>query len=126
MLKKGICKLCLLEKLLLKKSHIIADSFYKELYNEKHQLNLVSNKELLKENPTYKNKPTGIYDSHILCESCDNGIINSYEDYSRKILYAKKNLSKKIRPICKTHTDNGLNYYLCNNVDYNKLKLFIK
>lgn len=34
----GSCKLCLEEKILLKKSHIIPEFMYKDLYDENHKL----------------------------------------------------------------------------------------
>jgi hypothetical protein len=52
----GLCKLCGLEKVLLKKSHIIPEFMYQFLFDGNHKFRLTPSSELLKENPKSKDK----------------------------------------------------------------------
>lgn len=79
------CKLCLHEKRLLKKSHIIPDFMYRELFNEKHRLIWFRSDSL----KAARDVPSGEYEPNILCESCDNKVIGSLEDYAKKVLFSR-------------------------------------
>ena len=91
---KGICNLCREEKDLIKKSHIIPDFFYVEsgLFSKTHWLKKIKSDEF-HQPKKHSSLPTGEYEGGILCKSCDNEIIGSYEDYIRKVLYG--GLSKR-------------------------------
>lgn len=76
------CKLCLQEKPLIKKSHIIPDFMYKGLFDEKHRISQIDFTNKKESFP-----PTGIYEGNILCSNCDNKILGSYETYAAKELF---------------------------------------
>lgn len=121
----GICKLCLQDKELIKKSHIIPEFMYKELYDEKHKLRLFDPKSLFEGESHLKKPSTGIYEGDLLCAVCDNKIIGSLESYGYQILYADE-LPDEIRPKCKNYRNqDGLEFSICENVNYSKIKLFI-
>lgn len=118
MLRHMKCKLCLQNKKLQKKSHIIPDFMYKELYDAGHNLYQLSTVD-----PTNTSSvPTGEYEANILCNDCDRGIIgNIYEDYGSKILYENKKLNvQKVE-----NKDDGMSWLIVKNIDYTKFKLFL-
>lgn len=121
-----ICNLCQKEKKLIEKSHIIPNFFYKEsgVYNEKHQIHKIEAQEFIKSKKV-RFVPTGEYDGGILCKECDNELIGGLESYGRKILYG--GLSKKEEINCKNfmNPNDGFQYSICENVDYNRFKLFL-
>ena len=43
----GICRLCLEEQALIKKSHIIPEFMYQDLFDENHKFIMTSNKDWL-------------------------------------------------------------------------------
>lgn len=125
-MKTGKCRLCNQTKPLLKKSHIIPDFFYEQagLYNEKHQIHKIEvQKYLIDKKVSYI--PTGVYEGGILCENCDNELLGGLETYGRKVLYG--GLAENEEIICKNikNPDDGLEYSIIENVDYNKFKLFL-
>ncbi|WP_053975797.1 hypothetical protein [Mangrovimonas xylaniphaga] len=115
------CKLCLKEKPLCKKSHIVPRFLYKGMFYK-------GDNTLIKLNPITLEKErgkirTGIYDKDILCESCENHI-GKFEDYiSNELFEGTKNYSKKssITPIV---GNNNLHKNLIKGLDYNHIKLF--
>ena len=80
-----ICKLCLKEKGLLKKSHIVPNFLYRELRDEDNAFVKANLAKVTKEN-IY----TGLFEPNILCAECDNVLLGKLEDYSSKILYGGK------------------------------------
>lgn len=118
------CNLCLQEKKLIKKSHIIPDFLYKDLYDEKHFINKLNPKEL-KEGKKASRIPTGEYEGGILCKECDNEVIGQYESYSNLALFGGK-LPADESPIAKNFTSkNGINFTEVKNISYTKYKLFL-
>jgi len=117
---KGICKLCKREKNLLKKSHIIPNFLYKELYDKQHKINILDifSKDEIK-------KPirpsTGEYEQFILCSECDNNIIGRYESYCSIIIQNKDNKIKNKIII----NNKGNRFNEISNIDYTKTKLFL-
>lgn len=111
-----ICQLCLQDKKLCKKSHIIPDFMHQELFDEKHRL--------VKFDPSMPNSnydvPTGEYEGNILCEDCDNRVIGQYESYTKMVLYGGK-LAIKIQGY---HKPDGLEFIQVTGLDYQKFKLF--
>ncbi len=120
------CTLCQKEKKLIKKSHIIPDFFYEKsgVYNEKHQIHKIETQEFMKSNKV-RFVPTGDYDGGILCKECDNELIGNLESYGSKVLFG--GLSKNEEINCKNYMNpnDGFQYSVCDNVDYNKFKLFL-
>lgn len=114
------CKLCLQEKRLIKKSHIIPDFMYKGIFDDKHK---IVQKDFLNSRESFPSD--GIYDKHILCAKCDNEIINSYESYAAKELF-KPTMHEFIGAL--KHKVNGFygdtTSVTMSGIDYKKAKLF--
>ena len=112
------CRLCLKNKTLLKKSHIIPDFMYKELFDDIHRLHEVRVTEAgqLKD----RIKQTGAYEGNILCFECDNERIGSVENYARKVLYGGTAIS-----VVNERNQHGMTSTLCKEMDYSKFKLFL-
>lgn len=111
------CKLCLQEKKLLQKSHIIPDFMYQELFDENHKLiSFVTS-----DPKRAKSVSSGEYESNILCKDCDNKIIGALETYASKFLYGGR-ISVKTKDFIKP---DGLKFTQVYGVDYSKLKLFL-
>jgi hypothetical protein len=111
------CKLCLQEKDLLKKSHIISNFMYKDLYDEKHTLvkvNLATNKESIVQ--------SGEYEKDILCKHCDNVVLGQLEGYGKNVLHGGN--IKGISTVNEKN-QNGVSWIRCNGIDYKKFKLFL-
>lgn len=111
------CNLCLEEKPLIKKSHIIPDFLYDGIYDEKHFLHIW---DVVKMEPAGK-APTGIYDRHILCEKCDNELIGKLETYARKVFFGGEK-NEKLKPLFEAKAPDRLTI---ENIDYSKFKLFL-
>jgi hypothetical protein len=116
-----ICKLCGKDKKLLKRSHIIPDFAYRDLYDEKHQI-LFGKLENLELSYLYHSAP---YDKDILCEDCDCNIISGYETYASNALYGGKQKNDEIISIKKLIGQSGLPFLQIENINYKKFKLFI-
>ena len=112
------CKLCLLEKKLLKKSHIIPDFMYKELFDKNHKMIAFNPQDHAQKKGFIKHPSSGEYESNILCQDCDNRILGGYENYGSAIL-------KNDGVITGTILSNGKEYTKFNNVEYKRFKLFI-
>lgn len=121
----GTCNLCLKEKELIKKSHIIPDFLYRqsEMYDDKHRMYSLTKDDILK-NRKIKQEQSGIYDSYILCKDCDNRIIGSYEKYASDAIYGT-NIPLEHCPDCINYGDTYPVLSICRNVDYTKYKLFL-
>lgn len=121
----GICKLCKLEKELIRKSHIIPDFIYRNsgMFDGKHRL-LSFSKEDITNNIKPKYEQTGIYDGNILCANCDNVVIGRYEKYASQIIYSQ-NLNEETQIECDEYLDNGTLYSVCKGIDYKKYRLFL-
>lgn len=122
---KGTCRLCLQEKQLIGASHIIPDFMYKILYDENHKLRYVDPQKYFVEGESVEFVPSGPYSKGILCQNCDNVVLQRLEDYACKILYAQK-LSPKLKPTVTNYIGiDGQEYSICANIDYKKFKLFV-
>jgi len=111
------CKLCLQEKDLLKRSHIIPNFMYKELFDEKHilvKIDLSTNKDDLVQ--------SGEYEANILCKDCDNSILGGLENYANNVLYGGN--IKGISMVNEINKHN-VSYTKCSGIDYKKFKLFL-
>lgn len=123
-LKIGKCKLCLQDKELLKRSHIVPEFIYKHsgMYDDKHRYNQVTTDKLFEGHYSGnepKKKFKGVYEGDILCQHCDGVIIHDYEDYGKKIIYDAAKCDNYQDPV------NGLKFTLCKGVDYKQFKLFM-
>jgi hypothetical protein len=119
------CKLCHEEKLLIKKSHIIPDFMFRQsnMYNEKHQIYTFTLTDLVG-NKSPKYILTGDYETDILCAKCDNEILGKLEEYGKAVLFGDE---KGIyNPNCDGFVkEKNEEFWICNNVDYKKYKLFM-
>lgn len=122
---KGICNLCLQEKELIKKSHIIPEFIYRNsgVYDDKHRMYSFDKEDIL-QNRKIKKVQTGVYDSYILCSQCDNVLISSYEKYASMAIYGEE-IPVEYCPDCITYGDTSPTLSICSNVDYSKYKLFL-
>lgn len=112
-----VCKLCLSERNLIGKSHILPNFMYKDLFDDGHRM-----VKFTTQTPNSKRSiPTGDYESDILCADCDNKIIGQLESYASSIFYGG-NLPVKIENFVKP---DGLEFTQVKGVDYNKFKLFL-
>ena len=112
-----ICKLCLQDKPLLKKSHIAPDFFYKEFKDEDNSFLKVK-----LDTVTSKKTYTGLFEPDILCQNCDNIVLSQLEGYAYNVLYTGKIKNLKMR---NEITSDGVEWVLCEGVDYKKFKLFL-
>lgn len=121
-LNVGKCRLCLQEKPLLKKSHIIPDFIYRdsEIYHHDHTIHKIDLTQAFRGNFTRRGiQRSGEYEGNILCQNCDSKIIKEYEDYAKIILYNKE--SSKGNQLLYSFSDGEL---AIQNIDYRNLKLF--
>lgn len=121
---KGICKLCLVEKELVKESHIFSEFLYTNFYDEKHKMLSFAPQSLDEENSRINRIPKGEYEGGLLCSNCET-IISKYESYVRKF-FLGGNFAKNKKPVYK-HFKNikGQEFTQISNVDYTNFKLFI-
>jgi len=118
----AICKLCLKERDLIKKSHIIPRFINKLLLtgdeNQFYVIHKIPEKGINKHRLVYDS----CYESDLLCIECDN-LIGKLETYAANVL-ANKNLPYSLAlNITHLYLPNGKFFQICN-VDYTKFKLF--
>jgi len=109
MKETGKCRLCLQEKQ-LRKSHVIPEFFYKDLYDDKHKFFRLSNDPKKVENTKFK----GIHE-RLLCGDCEKLLNESYEQYVHDVL---RNRIK----IKRTQTPDTI---ILEGLDYARFKLFL-
>lgn len=115
-----ICKLCLKDKPLLKRSHIIPNFMYKDLFDENHFLY-----EVKIDKDKSKKLSTGGFESNILCDDCDNALLGSLEHYAHYILYGIK-LPKSNEVFIENRVNqHGVVMTYAKGIDYAKFKLFL-
>lgn len=111
----GTCRLCLQEKELIKTSHIIPKFMYKGI--------LEKNKRIVETNLFNPSdaifRPTGSYESGILCKACDNNVIGKLESYAAKILFQNQSLTFR------SEEDKYIKNLMLKDIDYTKFKLFL-
>lgn len=118
----GTCKLCLKEKMLIGKSHIIPYFFYKHyrFFSSSHTIKeygvIPPGVPLPK--AQWRKMNDGYYEPHILCDECEKKI-GKYEDYGKKLFIDAKHFG--VRPMAKSKHFAVLEV----KVDYKKYKLFI-
>ena len=112
------CELCGEEKELCKRSHIIPNFMYRDLFDEKGRMNLIQTKEGQYEIKGFRQ--SGEKEGGILCPTCDNERLGKLERYASLILYG--GYSRIAEP---RQTFDGLRYLYCADLDYTKFKLFL-
>lgn len=118
----GRCRLCLQEKPLLKKSHIIPDFIYRnsKIYHDDHTIHKIDLRQTFISKFTRRGiQRSGEYEGGILCQNCDSKIIKEYEDYAKSILYGNK--SSKENQLIYSFPPGEV---VIKNIDYQKLKMF--
>lgn len=120
----SICKLCLKQKPLIKKSHIMSDFLHKDMYDENHKLRAFDPKDLLKSKPRISKPSSGSYEGNLLCNECDNSIIGKYESYSARLINGSLKGKNKIKTNVWKSID-GITHMDISNLDYPMLKLFL-
>ena len=119
------CRLCLKQRPLLKKSHIIPEFMYHELFDNHHKFLSFSPYEHSRGSKKIKRPSSGEYESNILCVKCDNDLLGSYEDYAKRVIYGGY-LASGENPICENYsTQEGLKFTTCSNINYKKFKIFL-
>lgn len=88
----GVCKLCLQEKVLLNKSHIIPNFLIKILGDKKNRKASI----MPKYDPNGKIVQSGYWEGNILCESCDTKILSQLERYFEIHFFSKLHKMLKI------------------------------
>lgn len=121
----AICKLCLKEKDLIKKSHIIPEFMYQRLFDSNHKLRHFNPIEMSKGEGFVKKPSSGEYEGGLLCQKCESEIIGSYESYATKAMYGGQ-LPAEESPICENFfNQDNVKYSVCKNISYKKYKLFL-
>lgn len=118
-MKIGICKLCKEEKELLTCSHIIPKLLINNIFGSDQKAYSIQTPKNQYE-PWVKKKSGVLYESDILCKTCDNECIGSLETYAQKVLLSEEYMEKDgLRTLKReSHVE------ICN-VDINQIKLFI-
>jgi hypothetical protein len=119
----GKCLLCLQEKELQPKSHIIPDFFYREsdLFHPKYHNLVTISLNSLKNGLVkiiFNKQKTGYYDQNIICFDCEQRILGVYETYGRSFFY-----SKSIPIQNRLIINDCIDYTECLNCDYQKIKI---
>ncbi len=114
------CKLCQNDEILVKKSHIIPDFMYRDLFDEKHRLNEVWTSSFKNEKLKSKSRQTGTYEGQLLCHKCDNKRIGRLETYASSTLYGGAELDY-------VYVDNPgeMSFTQIQGIDYSRFKLFL-
>ena len=102
-----ICRLCR-EDQNLKKSHIIPEFFYKQIYDSKHRLHLRKSGKLVRGRPLQK----GITEN-LLCEGCEQQLSRN-EKYVCDVLFGGTQIG----------IQRFQNKRVYSNLDYTKVRLF--
>jgi len=119
------CRLCLIEKQLLSKSHIIPDFMYQDLYDDKHKIFLLNPYEQAKGEGYVKRPSSGEYESEILCSECDIKLLGKYEDYARKAIYGGQLPANECPTFENYKNQHGIEFTVCKNLNYQKFKIFL-
>jgi hypothetical protein len=93
----GICKLCLQERELITKSHIVPKFMYKDGFDDLHRIVSIRKEggKLIPQKPLSQDS---LYEPDLLCDDCEKNILSKrYEDYfSKKLYYHVKKFAKTL------------------------------
>ncbi|GET33622.1 hypothetical protein PbJCM13498_24850 [Prolixibacter bellariivorans] len=119
----AICKLCKNETDLIKKSHIIPEFLYKELYDRSHRMRKFDAIAKAKGIEKVSKPPTGEYEGGLLCRECDGERLGKYESYLGKIL-VNSDMPEEQKLHCeRIVNETGVEFLKIENIDYRLLKL---
>lgn len=123
MLLKGICRLCLVEKELINKSHIFSEFLYADFYDEKHKMEFFAPQDFLEGNSRIKRVSSGEYENGLLCQDCEN-LLGNYETYARKI-FLGGDFPVHETILYESVTYKGQEFTMISNINYSNFKLFV-
>ena len=104
------CKFCHQDRKLIK-AHVVPRSFFE--INPAELPRLATDKD-----GTFpKRAPTGIYDTQLVCETCER-LISPYDDYAQRLLLADREAASQV-----VYEEQVIAYNY-GAYDYQKLKLF--
>jgi len=115
------CKLCLKDKDLLKKSHIIPQFMHKGLRDGDGKFFRISIDDFSKSQAIY----TGEFESDILCQECDNNILGGLEGYASRLLYGGQLYKGENIKFENRKNQYGVAMTNISGIDYEKFKLFL-
>lgn len=116
-----ICQLCLQEKDLIKKSHIVPNFMYKSLLGKERRLVNVNLADL-SEKKRYMQ--SGYFEGGLLCGDCDNRILGSLERYASNYIYSEHPEKFGVKKDFYEGNSEVIPYIRYENLDYTKTKLF--
>jgi hypothetical protein len=118
-MKPGICKLCLAQRKLIKKSHVIPRFMYGNMFDDGKTVVPQS----LKDNVVSSGKTiqTGYYDKYIICQHCENDILGKLDRYGANVLYKGNNDLKANHGPKK----DGLRPLFVTGIEYDNFKVFL-
>lgn len=111
----GICRLCLKEKELIRKSHVISKFLLRRILNKDNSGFATLHVETGKSRPVQD----AAYEPGILCKACDGSVLAQYEAYASKLLFGNE---KDELPHSIQHFEG---YSEVSGIDYNSFKLFV-
>jgi len=117
----GVCKLCLMEKELIKRSHLFPNFMYKGIADNKNRMFEISSSEPFRK----KTVQSGAYEEYILCADCDNNILSKLERYANNHFYSQpyRTNNENFEQVTNIY---GINAIRCKNLDYTQFKLFLQ
>ena len=113
------CKLCLQNKVLSKKSHIIPTFLYSSLFDEQHKIFKVDLKRW-----KMRGLQTGEFEPNILCLDCENKL-SKFETYAKTILYGGRTSKKNSVLFENQINQNGVEFVYAKGLNYQYFKLFL-
>lgn len=119
------CKLCLEEKPLIKRSHILSDFLYLNVREDDKAMLIIDTGSVRAKNAKPRRVNTPEFEGGILCADCDNRILGANESYAAYVLYGKGSNAKKPKIQRQLHPDGKLFSLYIENIDYTMFKLFL-
>lgn len=111
------CKLCDKSAKLIKKSHIIPNFMYKNMFDDNNRI-LLANLKNTSKPPQYRQ--SGLHEKYILCSKCEESL-SKLERYTAHFLFG--NNTKTPALFEKRLSSDGIKSIMIKKIDYSKLKL---
>ncbi len=122
----GICKLCMEQKELIRKSHIIPAFMYNGMFDENNKLSFQPIREGAIEKHEIKRPSDGEYEGGLLCNECDNTLLGHYfEDYASKAMYGGRLVASECPLFQSCISQHNIEFIKCTRINYTKYKLFL-
>jgi hypothetical protein len=119
---KDVCRLCLENKLLMKKMHIIPEHLYSRLKGDDRRFLKAEVNGNGKVTAVGKSMGIGEYESDLLCSTWDNDIINKhFENYAHLAL--RNRLCNPNNGVV-FREDIGCRYCYFTDIDFNKMRMY--